>query len=447
VKSVLKIAGKATVVLVGMVLFILIMTVAPIDRTPVQESDVYPAMLAAIDSIQPSQVTDDSLLVGFAKANITPNRAVATAGYVKRHGAPFTAVHDSIFVRTLVFQQGATLAALVSLDMLIVPPRIYQRLKESLPSIGYSIHQVFLSATHTHNSIGQWENHFVGEMYAGPYEEMVIEQVTQAIVTSIQQAEATMQHATLSSGAIPLSSGVSNRLVSGGQVDSLLHVAEFRYADGRKMAISSYTAHATCLSSKELSVSRDYPGVLVDELEKQGYAFALFMAGAVGSHAPAPMADGWDRISFMGNLLADTIMRSSEKLIARRTDRLAVGRLPLLLTKQQIKILPDWRVRAWASGSLLGLGEPTLSYLHIGDLILIGAPCDFSGMLTPPIYQASKKSHVLITSFNGGYIGYITPDQLYDYDGYETQTMNWYGMGNGDYLQTSMIRILNRLDP
>ena len=45
---------------------------------------------------------------------------------------------------------------------------------------------------------------------------------------------------------------------------------------------------------------------------------------------------------------------------------------------------------------------------------------------------------VMVSSFNGGYIGYVTPRQYYDIDHYETQLMNWYGPGTGEYLMTCL---------
>ena len=41
--------------------------------------------------------------------------------------------------------------------------------------------------------------------------------------------------------------------------------------------------------------------------------------------------------------------------------------------------------------------------------------------------------NLMVTTFNGGYIGYITPDEYYDYDYHEARGMNWYGPYNGAY--------------
>jgi hypothetical protein len=39
------------------------------------------------------------------------------------------------------------------------------------------------------------------------------------------------------------------------------------------------------------------------------------------------------------------------------------------------------------------------------------------------------------------YIGYITRDEYYDRDHYETRLMNWYGPGNGAYLSECLTRL------
>lgn len=430
----------------GLLVF-LVFAIAPVNRTPVQATDAYCQTLQALDTL--AVFTDtfgDSVRVGFAKQNITPPFPVTTAGYVKRKGALRTSVHDSLFVRTLVIQAGRTRAAIVSLDMLLVPPAVYEQLTERLPAIGFSIEQLFLGATHTHNSFGQWDDHLVGEIYSGDFNPVIIDWVVDRIVQSVERAAAHPASAHVSYRAIPFKDGVSNRLIDQGPVDSLIHAVEFVFANDQKAIITSYTAHATCLSAQELALSRDYPGVLVDALEANGYAFAQFLAGAVGSHTPVYMPDGWERVAFMGNRLADTVL-ASPAVRAVTGDAVAVGRLNVTLGAQQIKISPGWRVSAWLSKPLLGESQPFISYLKVGNWVMLGMPCDFSGMLTPALYAHGQRAnqYVMITSFNGSYIGYITPDELYDYEAYETQLMNWYGRGNGAYLQTCATKLMDKL--
>ena len=50
---------------------------------------------------------------------------------------------------------------------------------------------------------------------------------------------------------------------------------------------------------------------------------------------------------------------------------------------------------------------------------------------------------LVITSFNGGYAGYVTKDEWYDLNKYETRTMNWYGHEIGKYMSESITKIIN----
>ena len=85
--------------------------------------------------------------------------------------------------------------------------------------------------------------------------------------------------------------------------------------------------------------------------------------------------------------------------------------------------------------------------LRIGNNILIGTPCDYSGELMPEVLQVAERRNLnlIITSFNGGYIGYITHDRHYDLNLYETRIMNWYGPQNGVYFQDIIQKILKKI--
>ncbi len=78
---------------------------------------------------------------------------------------------------------------------------------------------------------------------------------------------------------------------------------------------------------------------------------------------------------------------------------------------------------------------------------MLGTPCDFSGELVRDFETISQKKgiNLMITSFNGGYVGYITPDVYYDLKSYETRDMNWFGPYNAAYFEEVMqalIRII-----
>jgi len=51
---------------------------------------------------------------------------------------------------------------------------------------------------------------------------------------------------------------------------------------------------------------------------------------------------------------------------------------------------------------------------------------------------------LVVTSFNGVYIGYITHNKRYLLNTYETKTMGWFGDRNGDYMNEVVMKILSK---
>lgn len=438
---------RTLLAMLGLSLLFVIITVAPVNRSGADKQELYRTMTVRIDSALRTSFADDTatLRVGFGKASITPAYPVATAGYVKRRGSVFNSIRDSVFVRVMAFQKGEVRTALVSLDMLIVPPLLYRRLQHYLQNSELPVEQLYLGATHTHNSIGQWDDHPVGSIFAGRFDPGLVDFLALQVLQALQDGFADLRRVKISSGRIAVAEGVVNRLVEGGTIDPFMHVLVLEREDGTRGVITSYGAHATCLSSGDIRLSSDYPGELVRRLENRSYDFAMFLAGPVGSQAPLPMPDGDEKIHRMAHLLESALQDVPLEELKRTT--LRIQRIPLDMPPQQIKIHPDWRVRPWLSEWLLGDPNAALSVFQLGEVILMGTPCDFSGMLMQPVYQKAEENglQVWVTSFNGGYMGYVTPDELYDHPAYETQIMNWYGSGTGSYLVNTMLYILDRI--
>ncbi len=57
----------------------------------------------------------------------------------------------------MVIRNRQPKVAIVAADLLLIPPIVQQRLEQELPEIGFSIDNTYLGATHSHNSIGNWQ--------------------------------------------------------------------------------------------------------------------------------------------------------------------------------------------------------------------------------------------------------------------------------------------------
>lgn len=443
----LRILGWTLLTLVSLIVLFVLVSVKRLDRTPVQQRPAYADMMQRLDSLQQHYrrpASTGGFAVGFAKVNLTPPFVTATAGYGNRRGKPYSEVHDSIYVRALVVQQGERRVAIVSADLLIIPPTVTEQLQKILPEIGFDLrHNTYLSAIHSHNSIGNWSPG-VAQLLYGTYDERVVALIASSIREAIVRATQNILPATLQAAEIPIGRSVNNRLLDEGQVDSLLRTVAFYRADSSRVILTSYAAHATCLFSRDLALSRDYPGQLVDALEQQGYAMGMFVAGAMGSHGCNPPEMGRTCIDWMANTIVHKMDQEKYRWRTVTDSSLAMISIPLSLPDPQVKITQDWCVRPWLFRAAFGAYPASLTALRLGDIIMLGTPCDFSGELTGSLDSLAQTRglHTMVTSFNGGYIGYITRDDRFELDHYETRLMSWYGAGNGAYLSEAMAKMI-----
>lgn len=435
-------------IILAMVLIFALIAIGPVDRTPVEDFPAFKKTFENIDSVRNSFVAANgvSFTVGFSKVNLVPSFRTATAGYGNRRGKLFSYVRDSIFVRTLMVGNGVDTVAIVSADLLIIPPTVTRLLDSKLKSVSFTLERTYLGATHTHNSIGNWGEGAARFIY-GPFEDSIATFIADQIVQSIVEARSDMKLSTLRYGAIPIPQVVENRLVKGGLEDNFFRVVEAVREDSIKILLTSFTAHATCLFSRDLMLSRDYPGSLVDSLEAQGYDFAMFISGPVGSHKPSSPDLGESCITWMASEISNAFMQARDSLRPVNGHELAMVTVPFPLSDPQVKILPDWKVRSWFFRSAFGEYSSYLTGLRLGDLILLGTPCDFSGEFSGSLDSVAMllNQKTMVTSFNGGYVGYVTPRDRYETKHYETQLMNWYAPGTGELMRNSLIDMMQIL--
>ncbi|POY39046.1 hypothetical protein C3K47_00670 [Solitalea longa] len=406
------------------------------DFTPLEQTQYYPATMQALTALAPNKGYGKALKCGWAMENITPDFKVHVAGYGVRW-KNYSGIHDSIFVRTLVFDNGLQKAALVSLDMMIVPPLVVDKVMPKLKKMGFSRAQVYFGATHTHSSAGGWAKGLGGWALAGPFNEEMINKVADGIVNGIKRAQASSAKCTIGFEAINAADLVSNRLFGDKfPEDPYLRVIKIEKANHESAMLLSYSAHATCISKRDNLISCDYPGMLVQKLEKAGTCnFATFFAGAVGSMRPViDSLKGFPKAEALATKLQQRLS-DHDSIKTDTTSFISTAYLPLQLHEPQLRVNDEYRLRPWVFNALLGEQQIGMNRLQLGNIVLIGTPCDYSGEMVELSEEVSTKTkrNLLITSFNGGYVGYITPDKYYDSVKAETREMNWFGPHNGRY--------------
>jgi len=425
--------------------------ITTVNRTPVNQTEWYARMQQRLDSLARVPVgssSDSVLLAGWARVNITPAQPVPTAGYGKRQGKLVSRVHDSLFVRAIWLQQGNRKAAIVSADLLIIPPEVTELLRKGVSAAGISWNDVFIGATHTHNSMGGWGKRYIGQLFAGTYNQELVNNLVAQIIQCIYLARRAALPSSARFSEKDLPAFVNNRVLGDTAAEfSVMQSLHLKRNDGIRASLHSFAAHATTLSDTVMQLSADYPGLFSKTLE-ENQDFAMFMAGAVGSMGPVePGGTDWAQLRFMANGLAQAQLGDTNEMGNLDVPFLRTITLPLEMREPQWRIAKNWRFRPWMWSRFYGNYPMEVKALMLGNLIMVGMPCDFGGELILPLhkYAASKGKHLLVTSFNGGYCGYITPDNRYDMPSYETRIMNWFGPGNAAYFDEIIRRLVESL--
>ena len=435
------------------IVLFLSVSLAPVDDTPYRQMPYYKQTKQRLAQLPEPPAAKEVIRAGWSKANITPPYTTPTGGYGARRGKHWRIVSDSIFARAIVLDNGSTRVAIVGLDLLITPPTVTEALKKRLPEVGLRWENVYTGAIHSHNSVGGWAPGLVGQLIAGEYDAQLVTRITNGVLTAIRNAQADMDPVQVGYGQTDASDHITNRIARSGPtspLDGQIRLLKLQKNTGESALLCTFAGHATLFNGDNGGyLSRDYPGSLVDRLEKKSANFALFIAGAVGSTGPrARGTTDFQEIRNYAGDLAGRIERILPQIQTHPDSSLAVLTLPLGLREPHPRVIGNWRVRPWLFYAIYGDYPSDLKALRIGKTVLLGTPCDYSGEFVADFQPLSRQKgiNLMITSFDGGYIGYVTPDRYYNRTTYETRDMNWFGPYNGAYFEEMMMGLLEKID-
>lgn len=445
--------------LVLLVLVLLFFFFKALDNTRYTQTDFYKQELREIEAaVSPSnnQPTTGNLECGWSKVNLLPSFTTPIAIDANRGGKHFSGVHDSIYVRAFVFRQGKNKVAYISADLLIIPPTVTKILDTILQAKGFDTKNIFFTATHTHTSIGGWYNSPVGKIFAGKYDERVPAHIASCITRAILQAEKNCLRSTIGLAEIPARHLVYNRLVTDmahvpeklGEVDSMLRIVKIENNQGQKASIVTFAAHCTVFHESMMSISADWAGLMMSEVERSGKIdFCSFSAGAVGSHGPVKHSENQEEeAAYMAGSVSKLVTDVFDSIPLDTIKTLRIIHLPLHLREPNLRVADNFVMRPWLFKKLFGDEKVYINTFQIGHMFFAGMPCDFSGELVNEIDSVAdrKNLNLIVTSFNGGYMGYVTDSKWYEFNTYETRTMGWFGNNNGEYLSEVIMRLLEK---
>ena len=202
------------------------------------------------------------------------------AGFQNRRAA--NGIHDSLWARTMVIDNGQVRVALVSIDAIGLfhdeVVNVRKRLSEEL-----NIDYCMVASTHVHEApdiMGIW-----GEsMFKSGVDENYLESVVDGIVTSVEKAVSSLEPVSLhfsknESEAQFLVNDTREPIVH----DPGMYIIEAKRNDGTtKGVMVSWANHPETVWSKNLLITSDFPHYFREELEAKTGGTCVYMNGAIG---------------------------------------------------------------------------------------------------------------------------------------------------------------------
>lgn len=396
------------------------------------------------------------LKAGWAARSITPPVGTPLAGYSARKGAPSTGVAQELYVKALAISDSEDTIVFVGADMLLIPEELADAVREYVAMrTPLTSHDIFFTASHTHSGPGGWTPGLASRVMGGKYVPGILEQLTDAFSESIVEAYGNLEDARISAGDLAAPDYIRNRARPQAPVDDELSFMVVETAEAKCYAVT-YSAHPTTIGARNLQFSPSYPGYLMTAIEEETGAFTIYLGGAVGSMGPRAPAEGsaFERSKAMGDALAKLVLDEAEVLRPGEgfLDVAAIG-IPFALPPFQIRLSPKWRLSPFLPAILGVDGDGWLHVARVGDLYFVGTPCDFSGEISVKLkrWAASSGKDLWVHSFNGDYVGYVSPDYCYnDLNangelGYETGLMSWCGPHQEEFFTTLIKHMINTL--
>jgi hypothetical protein len=441
-------------VLVLIVLFLVVVGPWPVNNTPLETSDWYTDSLKSIERAMMEKPTQAPLMqVGIAAIPMNLPLGLPLAGYGARQGIASTGTHDPIRAKAVAFSAGNETAVVVGADILLVNEPLAKAVSEKVATRISRDHLYFM-ATHTHSGPGGWGTWWAENLVVGAPSDQGQEVLASGMAKAIETALDNIEPATLSFGKTSAPEFVRNRLLDTSPTDPSLQVVKFTGKGGKSLgALISFPAHATVLGADNRLFSAEYPGAVERDLEAAWGGTVVFCAGPLGSMGPkGGGGSGFERVEAIGKGLAD----KAEALAASHGLRTITGTItfqcntiPIVSPPVQYRTTQNTRISPVLSAMMLTFNRGvTVTALRIGPLLMLGMPCELSGEIANTLYQVAEKRglHLIVTSFNGHYQGYVVPDKYFPLDKYETRAMRFLGPHAGSYYE-GVLRKIIELEP
>ena len=224
------------------------------------------------------------ILVGAASRSVTPAASVWIAGDAP--GRRSTGVHDDLFVKAVLFDDGKTPVAVLTVDCIGLHYPDVQRIRAAVAkaAVGVSLtpERVIVCSTHCHSGpdvIGIWGQDRMHSGYESAFVDSVIAKAAEAgAEAAARRVAARIVHAETS-----CSEWVVNECEPGDLDSSVTILQCLDATSGASIAtLTNFACHPTIMDAATSLLSADYIGPFYAHMSKSIPGEHLFLQGAIG---------------------------------------------------------------------------------------------------------------------------------------------------------------------
>lgn len=416
--------------------------------------------LVVIGLLMVSTVYSAGLKANVASIDLTPplEMKFALGGYGDRMSKPAEGIHDRIWAKALVLKKGDKKYAIITMDMLGLPPNIKPELIKRLAAEGWTEANIMLLPSHSHTSFDMTalnDKNNLNSPQIGIFQPELLEHVLSSLSKVIREADKNLQAVRVGTGRITVE-GMNRNRRGDPDVDKGLTVTRIDYEDGKPMAmLVNWTAHPTFMSEKDMWVSGGWPGYLQRELQQwiDDGVTVMYYNGAEGDQSPIgqSVVSHYEKAEIYGRAIAIKAF-DVYKNIKTKSDVVFNYALNMVeLPKRRVHPSfmetggAEYNLTPEALVAVLNVMSPastSIGAVRIGDLVIIGAPGELTAELGLEVKNKLIENGIKYPTIGGlanEWISYIlSADQYNNGAGYES-SVSFYGDKLGAVIVKSML--------
>ena len=406
-------------------------------------------------------VSAQSIKAGAAAVDMTPplKMKFALGGYGDRMSKPAEGIHDRIWAKAVVLQKGDKKYAVITMDVLALPPNVKPELIERVAPDGWSEENVMILASHSHASFDMTalndQNH-LGSPQIGIFQPELLEHVLKVLEEVMTEAGKDLQPVKIGTGS-EIVEGMNRNRRGDLDVDRNLTVTRVDLMNGKPLAVLvNWTAHPTFMSEDDMWVSGGWPGYMQRELQQciGNGVIALYCNGAEGDQSaigPSGVKSHYERAEIYGRALAIKASEVYHKIKLQKDVEFDYAFNEVALPERKVHPLfmetggKEYNLTPEVLDAILNVMSPeatSVGAVKIGDMLMVGASGELAAGLGLQIKSELKAKGIkypVIGGLANEWISYILSAEQYNNGaGYES-SVSFYGETLGEVIVKGML--------